>query len=115
MMKRILTSLFYVGAVAILAGAISRLFLPEYYSYIYMSGAALFAVTRFLLRPHYDSLVLRRLVMQQQMAGILFLAAGVLMFTHSRNEWIVILLCGAVIELYTSFRISSELEKKDKE
>lgn len=100
------------GAVALLFGVVARMFLPEYYAFIYMTGAVLFAVTQFLLRPQNGSVVLRRLVMQQQLAGLLFIAAGVAMFAYHNNEWIVLLSCGAVIELYTAFRIPNEIEKQ---
>ena len=55
---------------------------------------------------------MRRLVIQQQLAGTLFIAAGVLMFTHTHNEWMVVLTCGALTELYTAFRIPQEEEKE---
>ena len=97
---------------ALLFGAVARMFLPEYYSYIYMTGAVLFAVMQFLLRPRNWSVTLRRLVMQQQLAGALFVAAGVLMFTHTRNEWMVLLTCGALVELYTAYRIPQEMDKQ---
>lgn len=104
---------FYcLGAVMLLFGAVARMFLPEYYAYIYMSGAVLFALMQFLLRPRNCSVTLRRLVFQQQLAGLLFIAAGVLMFTHVRNEWMVLLTCGALVELYTAYRIPQELDKK---
>ena len=112
-MKRFLTILYYTGASLLLLGAALRLFLPQYYCYIYLAGAVMFAVTQFILRPRYSTLALRRLVTQQQLAGLFFIGAGVLMFTHSSNEWIASLLCGALIELYTAFRISSELEKEN--
>ena len=101
----------YVGALALLVGLVLRMFLPGYYAVVYISGAVLFAVTQFLLRPRYDGLVMRRLVAQQQLAGMLLIGAGVLMFTHYNNEWILILLCATVMELYTVFRLSHE-EKK---
>ena len=97
---------------ALLFGAVARMFLPEYYSYIYITGAVLFAVMQFLLRPRNSSVTLRRLVMQQQLAGVLFVAAGVLMFTHTRNEWMVLLTCGALVELYTAYRIPQEMDKQ---
>jgi hypothetical protein len=50
-------------------------------------------------------------VAQQQLAGLFLIGAGVLMFTHYNNEWIAILLCGALMELYTVFRISNEVGK----
>ena len=113
-MKNFVKLFYFAGAALLLFGAVSRLFLQDIYSYIYITGAVLFAVTQFLLRPKGCSVALRRLVMQQQLAGILFVAAGVLMFTHTRNEWMVVLTCGALTELYTAFRIPQEQEKENK-
>ena len=104
----------YVGALALLAGLVLRMFLPAYFAVVYICGAVLFAVTQFLLRPRYDGLVMRRLVAQQQLAGMLLIGAGVLMFTHYSNEWILILLCATMIEVYTVFRLSHEEKKLDK-
>lgn len=113
-MKRFFLLLNYVGALALLAGLVLRMFLPAYYAVVYICGAVLFAVTQFLLRPRYDGLVMRRLVAQQQLAGMLLIGAGVLMFTHYSNEWILILLCATIIEVYTVFRLSHEEKKLDK-
>lgn len=111
-MKNTVNIMLYVGAIALLFGAASKMYLPEYYRYIYIVGAVLFAVAQFIQRPRVKGLTLKRLVMQQQLAGIAFIVAGVLMFVCVRNEWIVILFCGALIELYTIFRISHELKKE---
>lgn len=113
-MKRFFLLLNYVGALALLAGLVLRMFLPAYFAVVYICGAVLFAVTQFLLRPRYDGLVMRRLVAQQQLAGMLLIGAGVLMFTHYSNEWILILLCATMIEVYTVFRLSHEEKKLDK-
>lgn len=113
-MKRFFLLLNYVGALALLAGLVLRMFLPAYFAVVYICGAVLFAVTQFLLRPRYDGLVMRRLVAQQQLAGMLLIGAGVLMFTHYSNEWILILLCATIIEVYTVFRLSHEEKKLDK-
>lgn len=110
-MTKTIQFLYYVGAVALLVGAASWLFLPGIYSYIYISGAVLFALTQFLLRVRHTDTVVRRLVTQQQLGGIMLVAAGVLMFTHDHNEWVAIMLCGAFMELYTAFRIPNEIEK----
>ena len=108
---KIIKALYFLGAIMLLVGAVSRMFLPEYYAYIYIIGAVMFAVMQFLLRPRNSSLALRRLVMQQQLAGLLLVGAGVLMFTHMHNEWIMVLTCGALVELYTAYRIPQELDK----
>ena len=111
---KIINVLYVVGALLLLAGAVSRMFLPQHYAYIYSVGALLFAVTQFLLRPRNGNLAVRRLVRQQQLAGVLFIVAGLLMFTHEHNEWMAILTCGAMIELYTAFRIPREIENDAK-
>lgn len=108
---KIIKALYSLGAIALLFGAVSRMFLPEYYAYIYIIGATIFSVMQFLLRPRNCSVALRRLVMQQQLAGLLFIGAGVLMFTHTHNEWMMVLTCGALIELYTAYRIPQELNR----
>lgn len=110
-MKKFFVLLNRIGAIALLAGLVMRMSLPDVYAVVYSCGAVLFAVTQFLLRPDDDGVVLRRLVAQQQLAGMLLIGAGVLMFTHYNNEWIVILLCGTLMELYTVFRISMEIDK----
>ena len=94
-----------------LAGAALRLFLPAVYSYVYLAGAVVFAVTQFLLRPRHSHFMVRRLVTQQQVGALLLVAAGVLMFVMRHNEWIAVMLCGALMELYTAFRIPAEMEK----
>lgn len=104
----------YVGAIALLVGLVMRMFLPEVYAYVYICGVGIFAVTQFLLRPRHTGVVIRRLIAQQQLASLLLVAAGVLMFIRYNNEWIVVLLCGALMELYTVFRLSHETGKIDK-
>jgi hypothetical protein len=47
----------------------------------------------------------------QTIGSLALIAAGVLMFTHHRNEWIVAMTVGALLQLYTSFRIPAEMEK----
>jgi hypothetical protein len=109
--KKFLVLMNYVGAIALLLGLVMRMFLPDVYAFMYIGGAGLFAVTQFLLRPRHTGVAIRRLVAQQQLAALLLVGAGVLMFTHYNNEWIVILLCGALMELYTVFRLSHEIGK----
>lgn len=103
--------LHIIGAIAILAGVAMKMVLPLYAHYIYITGAILFASMQFLMRPVSNSTTLNRLVMQQQLGGMLLIAAGVLMFMDMR-EWLATMLIGAVFELYTAFRIPQEMGKK---
>ena len=104
-------TLYRIGATALLIGAALKIIYPLYASYIYTAGAVLFAVTQFICRERGGNIALRRLVFQQQLGGIALIVAGVLMFTHIRNEWIVALFIGALFELYTAFRIPQEKGK----
>ena len=114
MIMRLVNIFYYIGAALLFFGLVSRFFMQQYYSYIYVCGAVLFAVMQLLSRPRGEGVALRRLVVQQQLAGILFIAAGVLMFTHVRNEWMVAVTCAAMVELYTAYRIPQEIEKSKK-
>lgn len=109
---KMINILYKVGAVVLLLGAALKMAFPQEAAYIYTAGALLFAVAQFFARPRSRSFVLRRLVFQQQIGAICLVAAGVLMFTHVRNEWIVAMFIGALFELYTSFRIPQEIEKE---
>lgn len=111
---KIIDTLYKLGGIALLIGAVFKIVFPLYASYIYLLGAILFAVMQFLGRERGEGLALRRLVFQQQLGGIALIAAGVLMFTHVRNEWIVALFIGALFELYTAFRIPQEFKKSKK-
>ncbi len=104
--------LYRIGGITLIAGALAKFFLPVYGAYIYTIGAILFAVMQFICRPRGGSVVLRRLVFQQQIGGICIITAAALMFTHTRNEWIVAMTIGALFELFTAFRIPQELEKQ---
>ena len=65
------------------------------------------------LRPNEGkNLIIRRLRRQQIIGAMLLVFAGVLMFTSKRNEWIVCLTIAAILQLYTAWRIPSELEKE---
>ncbi len=111
MKMRIINILYYVGALTMLSALCIRFFFIGMFPYVYIAGAILFAITRFLLRPKVEAAVLKRLILQQQLAGLLFVASAVLCFTHARNEWIVLLSIAAVLELYTAFRIPQEYNK----
>ena len=98
-------------------------------SWVFLSGAVLFAMIQLLQVYTGPSIVIRRLKRIMGLADILFIVAGLLMvdnaygllrpmFTHVvdylayvYNKWVVILLIAALLEIYTMPRISSELEK----
>ena len=103
-----------VGAVLLLVGAMLQITHWALSPYIYTLGAVLFAYVQVMM-GRYDgkNLIIRRLRRQQIIGAILLVFAGVLMFTSKRNEWIVCLTIAAVLQLYTAYRIPSELEKEN--
>ena len=103
-----------IGALLVLAGAMLQITRWELSPYIYTVGAVLFAYVQVMM-GRYDgkNLIIRRLRRQQIIGAILLVFAGVLMFTSKRNEWIVCLTIAAVLQLYTAYRIPSELEKEN--
>ena len=102
-----------IGALLVLVGAMLQITRWELSPYIYTVGAVLFAYVQVMM-GRYDgkNLIIRRLRRQQIIGAILLVFAGVLMFTSKRNEWIVRLTIAAVLQLYTAYRIPSELDKE---
>ena len=110
-----------LGGILLLAGAALPLTpLPMWVSVCTFGiGAVLFAWMQILARYEGDSLVVRRLRRQQLTGAAMFIVAAVLMAGEwqrwalcRHGEWKVALCIGAVLELYSVFRISSELEKR---
>ncbi len=102
-----------IGALLVLVGAMLQITRWELSPYIYTVGAVLFAYVQVMMgRYEGKNLIIRRLRRQQIIGAILLVFAGVLMFTSKRNEWIVCLTIAAVLQLYTAYRIPSELEKE---
>ena len=101
-----------VGAVLLLAGAMLQITHWEFSSIIYTLGAVMFSYVQIMSRYEGKNLIVRRLRRQQILAAVLFVFAGVLMFVTKHNEWILCLTIASILELYTAFRIPSELEKE---
>ena len=100
------------GAVLLLIGAMLQITRWELAPVLYTIGAVLFAYVQVMSRYEGKNLIIRRLRRQQILAAVLLVFAGVLMFVTNHNEWVLCLTIAAILELYTAFRIPSELEKE---
>ena len=100
------------GAVLTLVGAALQITRWEFSPYIYIVGAVLFAYTQVMDGYDGKNLIVRRLRRQQILGAVLLVFAGVLMFVTHSNEWILCLTVAAILELYTAYRIPSELQKE---
>ena len=109
-----------IGGILLLIGAVMPLYsaLAVYAPYIYTIGALLFSTMQMLNKYEGDDIIIRRLRRQQIIGGFLLIAAGAMMFgslyqtgPFTKDEWKIALAIGAIIELYTSFRIPAVLNK----
>ena len=101
-----------VGAVLLLMGAMLQITRWELSPILYTIGAMMFAYVQVMSRYEGKNLIVRRLRRQQILGAVLLVFAGVLMFVTKHNEWVLCLTVAAILELYTAFRIPSELEKE---
>ncbi len=107
-------------------------FMPKVFSVVFMVGAVCFATMQMIQVSSGDgkNIAIRRLKGIMIAADICFILAGLLMLENSYkvlyqylswetwlkycwNNWVVVLLIAAILELYTSHRISNELKKNN--
>ena len=102
-----------------------------YTSWLFLLGNVLFGVIQAMQVYEGTSLVIHRLKRMQYVADIFFVLSGVSMvdtvyvfarkwfdnyetyITYFYNKWVVFLLIAALLELYTTHRISHELKKEN--
>jgi hypothetical protein len=123
------SALFMVGALLMVCGAALSIFRWHYFPYLYAVGAIAFVCMQLLQRYDGPNVTLRRLRRIVVLSDVLLLLAAVLMFAtqenpfgidrlyylnYVHNNWVVVLLLAAILQLYTSYRIGHELEKEAK-
>jgi len=123
------TSILLVGGLLMVVGAGALLFLQSWAPWVYAPGALMFAAMQLRQRYEGNVFTIRRLRRMIIVSDILFLVAALLMFANQsnflgldylsyikyvRNNWVVVLLVAAILQLYASHRIASELEKHAK-
>ena len=113
-MKQAYSVIQMAGAVLLLVGAVLQITRWEFSPVIYTVGAVMFAYVQGVSRYEGRNLIIRRLRRQQILGAVLLVFAGVLMFVTRHNEWVVCLTVAAILQLYTAYRIPSELEKENK-
>ena len=119
-LNKIQIFIFRFGAIMMLIGAALNPIKTGAAPYVYCIGALMFGAMQMLESYEGDNFVIKRLRRQQIIGCLLLLLSGVAMFgeefriTYMRhNEWLIVLLIGAILELYTAFRIPAELKKEE--
>ena len=109
---------FRCGAVLMLIGAAMFILYPMIGMYVYGIGTLMFALMQVKAEYLGRDITIMRLRRQQLLACCCFVLTLVLMSMQvhrwgpcHRQEWVIALTIGCVLELYTSFRIPSELKK----
>lgn len=124
------TLIYLLGGLMMTAGAGCCAFLwhPKVFAWVYLLGAVLFVAMQMRQRYEGDSFVVKRLRRILLASGVFFIIAGVLLAdTHYHflaplmsyqnyiayvyNKWVMFLLAGAILQLYSTHRISNELQK----
>lgn len=121
--------IFLLGAVLMVIGSGANIFMRSWAPYVFAMGALAFVLMQ--LKQSYEgrSLVIRRLRRIMIMSDVFFLLSALLMFANRsnffglniltyiryvHNNWVITLLVAAILQLYSTHRISSELEKEAK-
>lgn len=128
-MNKLQSALFAFGAVLMLAGAAMDMFVKGVAPWVFAAGALLFASMQAQQRYEGDNFTIQRLRRIMLMSDVLLILVAALMFAdygnpfgldqltyvnYIHNNWVVVLLLAAVLQLYTVFRIDSELQKEAK-
>lgn len=118
-----------LGGLLMVVGAGANVLFCSWAPYVFAPGCLLFVAMQLHQRYEGKDFTIRRLRRIQIISDVLFLLAGLLMIANQsnflsidqlsyikyvHNNWVVVLLMAAVLQLYTSHRIASELDKDTK-
>lgn len=121
--------LLLTGGLLMVVGSGAYVLLQSWAPYVFAVGSVLFAAMQFRQRYEGTDIAVRRLRHIMLLSDVLFLLAAFLMFANQsnflhldqmtyikyvHNNWVVVLLVAAVLQLYASHRIANELEKHAK-
>ncbi len=128
-LSKIETWVLLIGGLLMVIGSGASLFLQSWAPYVFAPGALMFAAMQLRQRYEGDDFTIRRLRRMMLLSDFLFLLAALLMFANEgnflglnylsyikyvHNNWIVVLLVAAILQLYSGHRIANELEKHAK-
>ena len=122
------TVVFTLGAILMVAGAVASVLRWEGASWVFAAGAIAFVAMQMQQTYEGRNPTIRRLRKIMTVSDILLLFTALLMFVNQmpwlggldwltyvnyvHNNWVVTLLVAAVLQLYTTSRIDSELSKE---
>ena len=111
-MKKLYSFIYMLGGIMLVVGAALYITKWVWAPYIYIAGSLMFGAMQMMDRYTGNNWIIRRLRRQQIVGAIALMLTGVLMLVCKHNEWILCMLVGCLMLLYTAFRIPQEMEKE---
>ena len=124
------TALMLVGGLlmAVGAGCCAFLWQAKIFSWVFLVGAVAFVSMQWQQRYEGDNFTIRRLRKIMIVSGVFFILAGISLVDTQHlylarfipyqtyiafvyNKWVMLMLVGAILQIYSSHRISNELQK----
>ena len=128
-LNSIQNAIYLIGALLMVVGAGTSMLAWRYAPYVFAVGALAFVSMQFLQRYEGTNVVIRRLRRMMLISDFLFLLSALLMIANTGNflgldyityieyvynKWEITLLIAAILQLYSTHRISKELDKEAK-
>lgn len=139
-LNNIQSAIFLIGGILMVIGAGCFVFMwqQQFFCWIFAAGALMFTVIQAMQLYEGKNFVVKRLKKIQFIADIFFILSAILMvdsvyqflvplfrngsgagyvnyIQYIYNKWVVLLLIAAILEVYTTHRIGSELKKEEKQ
>ena len=120
------SAILVIGAVMMVIGSGANLFAQSWAPYVFAMGTIGFVLMQLKQKYDGDNVAIKRLRRMVIVSDVCLLLAAVMMFANMdnlfrldaityikyvHNNWVVVLMVAAMLQLYTSHRISKELLK----
>ena len=121
--------LFILGALMMVVGSAANVLFQSWAPYVFAVGALAFSLMQMKQRYERTNLTIRRLRRIMICSAVLFVLSAFFMFAdhvkvlsvqyllyvqYIHNNWVILLLIAAVLQLYSTHRLGTELEKEAK-
>ena len=103
--------LLQISGILILLSALLYLFIPVVAPWIMAFAVALFSVIT-VTTPYPGKSIRGKRLFNFQLFSCLFMIVATYLMFRSRNEWVLIMVVGAVLQLYASIVIPKELKNE---
>ena len=120
------SAILVIGAVMMVIGSGANLFAQSWAPYVFAMGTIGFVLMQLKQKYDGDNVSIKRLRRMVIISDVCLLLAAVMMFANMdnlfrldaityikyvHNNWVVVLMVAAMLQLYTSHRISKEILK----